>query len=571
MAELSALARRLMLYDEPQTPDSNPNQTTNNLAIYDPSTWVTPTPIQLNPSATPASQLPNMYGTAPNYGAPPPTNELTVYDPSYSTTGGARPGNELLRPAADSAAQNLGSYSDPLSSILAPPQVPQTDLSGLLAALQGGPGGADAISSRSDQFLSALINQLGPAPQMPQMDVNKMAADQIQLQYGQQEQAIRNAMQELANQSAMNQQTQSTYGANADTALQGIYDALRNDLYRNQGQVANVYGQTQGSVRNSYDEASDALTGLKNSVVGQLGGTADQLGIQQGMGSPLARILSNFSTMQGGNLQNKATSLAGLGRDQANQLALGDRQISGAESQGATARKDLALGVQQALAQLALQSQTQQGGLESQLTGLEVQKPADYRTNVNNLNQMLYNMQRQSRLDQLGEMVQLGTLQQGQENIDLKAQQGQSSNALGIAQLALQQQKLNQEYALATDPLKRAQIAQQMDLLNSQSQYYQSRAGYYDAGGAAGTANKGTHGDLLEQFLDAPQPGLWGDTGAGPQFRSGILGVINDAGQQAKLMGGDPYAIALAQLATQPGNLDMNGLRAALQRYFKGS
>jgi hypothetical protein len=514
-------------------------------------------------AAQPATSAINSSYTGPNQYPNDPSS--LGYQPS--TTGGARPGDELLRSSADSAANNLLAGSNTQGQLPSPAGTPSIDFGAILAAAGAGSG---AGGTDPNAFLAALMQQLGPAPQMPQMDVNKMALDQIQLQYGQQEQAFKNAIQQLANTSQQNQQVQTQYGQTADTRLQAIYDALRNDLYRNQGQVADIYGQTQGSVRGSYDQASDALSQLNNQVIQQLGGTADQLGIQQGMGNPLARILSSYQTMQGGNLQNKATSLAGLSMDQANQLALGDRQIGAAANQGATARKDLAMNVQNALAQLGLQTQTQQGGLQSQIAALEAQKPADYRTAVNNLAQMQYNMQRQARQDQLGSMVQLGTLQQGQENINLKQQEAANSLGLGMGNLSLQQAKLQQDYNLATDPLKRAQLAAQIDLLGAQGQYYQDRGTYYANGGTQ-TADKSLHGDLLNNFLTSEQPGLWGPQGSGPQFRSSVLGLINDANTQAKALGVDPYAYALQQLLSAPGNLDQGGLMAALQRYYKGT
>lgn len=446
---------------------------------------------------------------------------------------------------------------------------------GATSSDMGGNGGGGG------DYLQQLLAALGPAPAAPQYDPAQLARDTINTQYGSQESALQRAMdaaQALYNQQS---QTQTLYGQGADKRLADLYAALKNDLGRGQVATRQNYGQTMSDVGQTYDQAGHSLEQLNSGIVNRLMGSAQQLGIQQGAGSPLERLMQSYQTMAGSNIQNKATSLSGLNTDAANSLALGQMGINSSEKQGATERADMARSVQQALANLGLSNAQSQTEFQGQMADLEGKKASDYRTTLAGLAQSQYEQQRQSRLDQLAELVQLGTLDTQRQYMGIRQQTADQNFQLGLGnlqinqgQLELQRQKLQQDYALATDPAKQAQIMAQIQQIGSQIDLNNSRTNYYNQGGAQGS--KQVHNDSLLQFFASPQQGLWGNEGAGPKFQSALTdpqnGLITKAQQDAKLLGGDPFTLATARAAevAKANGLNLNGLLNAIAIYFRG-
>jgi hypothetical protein len=438
------------------------------------------------------------------------------------------------------------------------------------------PGPAtQATGGPSGDFLSQLMSALGPAPQAPSYDPKQVALDTISQQYGSQESAINRAMQNTDNLYQTQIGAQQKYGANADQRLQAVYDALNNDLVKGQGQTSQNYDQASKSVGSSYDQATQGLSELNNQIGGQFLQNADKLGITQGAASPLSKLQQTYAMMQGTNLQNKANSLAGLSQDQANFLGLGQSGIDSSRKQGAQARADVATQVRSALAQLGLSNAQTQTEYQGQLTDLEKNKASDYRNLLQQLGQSQYEQQRQSRLDQLAELVQLGTLDTQRQYMGIRQQTADQNYQLGLGNLGLQQQKLQLELAQTNDPLKRQQLQAQIDSLNANSQQSLAQADYYSRGGSQG--QKGPYNDVLLQWLSQSQPGLWGSEGAGPKFQKALYdpaeGLIPKAQSNSYQTGMDPFTYATSQVPgiAQAQGLDLNGLLRALQLYFKGA
>lgn len=486
----------------------------------------------------------------------------------------------LKSPNVSQTVSTLSGSRPPVSGLgptaTAPPAGP-------LDAATGAYGGG------SNDFLAQLLASLGPAPQAPSFDPKQMALDLIAQQYGAQEGSLERARKNTQSAFKTQEDAQRLYGQGADTRLQQLYDALQNDLYRGQDATARNYNQASQAVRGSYDEATQSLNTLNESIIGRLLNSASDLGIEQGAGTPLAQLQQQFATMAGTNLQNEANSLSGLNQDQANFLGLGQAEINSSRKRGVQARQDVQTQVQQALAQLGLAGAQAETEFQGQITDLEKGKAADYRTTLSQLGQQQYEQQRQSRLDQLAELIQLGTLDTQRQHLGLEGQVANQNYQLGLGRLGIQQgqldlnselgrarldveiQKLQSDLAKENDPYKRAQIEAQINHLNAQTNYLNN-------GGAKGS--QGPFNDVLLRFLSSPQAGLWGTEGAGPKFQDALYnptsGLFNKAAQQADMFGVDPftYATGLVTNPQQGGldlkNLDLNGLLRALQLYYKG-
>jgi len=426
------------------------------------------------------------------------------------------------------------------------------------SAPAGSPGG-------SNDFLAQLVAQLGPAPSMPSFDPAQVAKDQIQLQYGQQEDALKNALAQLGISYDAGVKEQQTYGKEAGDRLTQVFNALASDLNANQGKTQGYYDTAQQGIGSAYDQAAGTLQKTNSDIVNNLLANADRLGIAQGAGTPLSRIEELYAQMAGSNASRKATSLAGLDTDRANQLALGQSQISSSQRQGAQAQTDLAQQVETALAQLGLQNSQQQGNIYQQQASLENNKAADLRNTTAQLANSLYNQQRQSRLDQLAELIQLGTLDTQRQKLAIDSQTAQNSSALDWAKLAETTRADDLQHQL--DALK----GNQMD---TQTALDQAKLDQLNLGPGP------TYGNQLQDFLQTPQEGLWGAGGAGPIFQTVVNDLINKANQQAISPAGgksgvDPFQYALSQslnFGANSGHPDINiaGLQEAIRRYYTG-
>lgn len=455
-------------------------------------------------------------------------------------------------------------------------QASAPDLSGAMAALQTAYGNVQQPTSIMDQLSSLL----GNGPELPQMDINKEAQNQINSKYLPQEQALQTQGTKLAQQYGQGVNEQQLYGSKADAALQQIFAALANDLGGARDRTAGYYDQAQGQVGGSYDEASQALANLNQGVMGQLRQSAGDLGIEAGLGSPTSRIMQGYQTAQTGNIQNKAISQAGLGTSRANQSALMEDMIGGSARQGATARSDVASQVQAALAQLGLANARGQSDILGQETALARQKPMDLQSAITALTQSQYEQQRQAQADRLAQITGLGDLDIKNQQLQMSGQNQQLDLAKAMADLQGKQATASSDFALKQQAQQGTPLDQLLKMM--QAQNYQTTSDLnktrmdqlVNPPVKSGTPRP----ELLTQFLNTPQEGLWG-TQAGPNFSSIFSGtdpstnIILDAQQQAKLTGVDPYTYATSLVNDPervPAFLNKQGVMKALQLFFRG-
>lgn len=495
-----------------------------------------------------------------------------------SPTGGARPGEELLRPAADSAANLLAAQQKP------PPPQPtpaaanystQYDDSGFAAALAALSGGVQLPPSIMDQ----LMQQLGPAVNMPTRDLNKEAQTSIDLKYTPQEDAIKQAMTQLGLNYNQAVGAQQGYGQKADTALKQIYDALQTSMGAGQTRASGYYDQAKGQTGSAYDQAIESLAGLNQGIVNQLGGEASALGIEAGSRDPLARILRNYGSQQGAQITGKANALANLNTSGANTLALGEQQMGSAARQGAQSRSDVATQVLQSLSNLGLANAQSKNEYLNQQTELAKMKPLELQQTLAGLQQAQYEQQRQARQDRLGEMTGLGNLDLGQQRNFLTAQ-GQNldlkkSTASLLGQQATSKNTFNLEQAKATNPLDLAIKNAQLSNLGLTGQKTTAEINALNNPQARPTSTT-RYADKMQSFLDSPANGLWGSS-AGPNFRGMVQSIVSTADSAITGSGKsvtDPYQYALQLIDSSPDvakyGLNKDGLKKALSLYYTG-
>lgn len=445
------------------------------------------------------------------------------------------------------------------------------DLSGALAALQGGQ--AAPLTS----ILPDLQSLLGAAPSLPTTDINKQAQNQIDLKYGGQENAIKQALQQIASQTQIQQGQQQQYGQQADQSLQSIFSALQSDLGAGAKQSQQNYADTRSAVGGSYDTAQQGLGDLNSSILSKISQSLGGLGLGQAMPQPLSQIEQGYQQQQGANINNKATALAGIDSSSANQAANMQNFQNSANRQGATTRADLATSVQQALANIGLAGSQAQNSQIGQLSTLEQQKPLDLQNLIAQLTQTQYQQQEQAQKDRLGEITGLGGLDiQNQQN--QIAQQGQQTDLqTALAKLlgdqATSQATINAQY---NNPLTVAKTASEIQN-NQANAAYKGAQTTNLANPQAPPTQSTVFPSSLDSFLHSPQSGLWGAGGAGPRFSGDLQGLIQQAQKQsspngAPLPASQEYAWALQQLPNIPDFAQLNpeGLRTALRLFFTG-
>lgn len=442
------------------------------------------------------------------------------------------------------------------------------DLSAALAALQGGQGAAPS------SILPDLQSLLGAAPTPPSVDINKEAQNQIDLQYGGQEDAIKNALQSIASQTTNQQNQQTQYGQTADASLANIFAALQSQLGQGQQASQQLYGDTGTAVGNSYDTAQQGLQGLNSDVLAKIQQSLGGLGIQQAASVPVSRIEEGYQQQQGANIANKATALAGLDTSAANQNATMQNFADSAARQGATTRSDLATSVQQALANIGLAGSQAQNQQISSLATLEKQKPLDLANLVTQLTQTQYQQQEQAQQDRLAQITGLGNLDVANQKNQIDAQGNQTSLQTALAKI-LSDQATSQAQINATtnNPLTNAKTISEIE--NNQANTDNTNAKTTQVGQVAPTAST-TYPQALESFLQSPQTGMWG-TVAGPSFSGEVSGLISGAQGKTDASGkalpaAQEYQAALDQLRADPNASKYNqqGLLNALSLYFTG-
>src|SRR5204862_1879973 len=115
----------------------------------------------------------------------------------------------VIRPSAQQPSQAVPYYLQapapapppppPPKPVAAPPPPPPGTPG--VSGTPSGPMSLDSLMAgqsgpmqSSEDFIKGLLAQLGPAPAMPSFDPAAVAADQIKLQYGAQEDAFKNAL-----------------------------------------------------------------------------------------------------------------------------------------------------------------------------------------------------------------------------------------------------------------------------------------------------------------------------------------------------------------------------------------
>lgn len=461
--------------------------------------------------------------------------------------------------------------------------IPGIDISGAIQILQGAMGQYQPPTS----IMDSLTSLLGKAPDLPQIDINKTANDQINAQYLGKENALAKQLQDLNNIYGQGVNEQQTYGKNADQSLQSIFADLANQLGASKQQMSGIYGQAQGETGKSFDTADQRLAAIKDSITNQLQQSLGSLGIEQAMPGPLSRILENYGNHASQMVNNRAISTDALNRGQANQLGLIQDMIASGQRQGASARSDVAQSVLGALSQLQLANAQGKSDISNQESLLAQQKPLDLANAIASLTQQQYAQQRQAQQDRLAEITGLGNLDLGQQRIANDAYNSyagrQQSLAEAMANLDLQAQKGNQDAASQMAKLQQdyqtqmatlsAKYNNPLDDMLKQMQI-QNLAARTDQIGQPTPNWNSTYQDRLQSFLSTPQPGLWG-TQAGPRFTDEVNSLIQAAANQPKVGSAfDPYNYAVSQAQVDPNitklGLNLPGILQALQVYYRG-
>lgn len=467
------------------------------------------------------------------------------------------------------------------------------DYNALMASIASGMGGGSEGSGSSaldslrlggtTSIMDSLMKQLGAAPNMPVMDIQKMAQNAISTKYNPAYQAIADRLASMGIEFQQGQSREQGYGQRADTALQGIYDALSKAMQEGNQRTLGYYDQAGQTSESSYDRAMAALQGLNQQVQGQLGKSAAGIGAASPTDptGPLGRILANYASQQSANIGNKANTLSNLATTRANAGQFGESQLARAQNTGAQTRGDVAQQVQQALSQLNLGKVRGEGELGREKMALQKQQPLDLERIIGELTNQQYTMQEEARKNRLAEMVGLGNLDLGQQRNQISSQGNQVS--LAKAQSQAKSSKTSDTFArqkfLAENvpaPPNTPQGQKQAATKASTSLTQARQENIVNPQIKPTIAAQGPV--AMKQFLDTPQNGLWGDK-AGPKFREAVQTLIDMAEQRGAGGINNPQQAALSLIQNDSlfgksgkyKSLNKGGLESAIIAYFTGT
>lgn len=577
------------LYGSTPTIKSAANQIGMNQASYPslPTGPTAPTQGPVGPTPAQIQQAINLPAYVPPAGTGP--------KPSYMTSVGGsvtqQAGKVVPTPAPGGGG---GVQPDPNGQYYA-------DLNDLFAA--GDMSGALSQLNVPDLQLGSIYNQLmqqlGPVPNLPTINVNDVANRRIASVYDPQYAAIDQAIRGLQDQYNFGVNQENSYGANADTALKNTYDALAAQLGAANQRTAGEYDQNAQAQGAAFDQAAQAMQALNDRVTARLGQQAGAAGQQNDPQSYIGRIMESYAGNQAADTQQKANVLQNIAAQRAAAQQYGESQVNQANKTGAQARADVATDVQSQLANLLMSLNQGTNQYNQQRTQLDLQKPRDLQDMIDQLNAQQYQQQEAARQARLAEMNTLGNLDINQQKNQVAAR-GQSVDlAKAKASIAAEQAKSRQS-AVATAQANKPNTgmnAAKVANLNADTNLKNQKAAQV---GVPQPTMQQLGTEAFQKFLSTAQDGYWGPLGAGPRFTAAINGIIDAVARStdAKTLTGavnpqfDPYQTASNLLATLANaknqsmkvganqgvgtanidihNLNMDALRKAIQYKYTG-
>ena len=356
-----------------------------------------------------------------------------------------------------------------------------------------------------------------------------LATNQFQIEMVPQEQSLQNTLQQLQGTADRDMTAQSKYGDIADKRIGDIGTQLQSTLQGNVGKIQDIYNQGQQSVGSAYDQASQVLQGAGQSIQQNLQGTADRLGLQQGLQSrsqfdlnPQQRLQTNLDLMVGRNASAKAAGTANLATLGTQLSAIAQKAVGDSAQNTAQKRQDTAYSVLKTIGDIQTKTNESTQEILGKYQSLASVAGAKFNSLLSSATTARTAIERQNAMDALKVQMDLANLQIKQERNQIaasKAAKVDDPNSLA-----------NQKTQLEIDKLKR-------------------------------DADKGSYISDAQgnsQLMDYLNQSRGGGALSGTQY-AGIQNFINKNAGAASALNTDPYKY-LTMLAQQQSASGKDGL-----------
>jgi hypothetical protein len=341
------------------------------------------------------------------------------------------------------------------------------------------------------QFMPS--NQAPPVPPGVNPQDWERANLQTNLQYGGQESNVYDQLDTLQQFLGRDVDAQQKYGLIQDKNLADVASQLGTQLHAGTQATEEIFKQGVTATGGVYDELAQTLGKTGEDVEAALTTQAGRLGQRAaltGYENPLSRIQAEVAGMKGRAATSKAGALSNLISLGAQMQGIAQSRESGAATEFAQRRGNLASSVQSAITKLQLQAMGDTKSLLKSLSTIVAQKGLALQENLNALQTARSEAEREAIKDQIA------------------AQDREFDNMIKLRDMALKE---------STAETKAATAAAEAETL---------------------TSAFGSHG-LTVWMKDTNQPG---------KFKGMARRFIDDAVAEALDTGDDPYKLAMSKI-----------------------
>lgn len=422
-----------------------------------PNVGPAPAPYQIQGQAPAPWQMPQM----PDFNIPNPPAPMGLQDIQQAIAG--MPGGQIATP-------NLPSYQGtvPAPQYVAPPQYGNFQSLLTQYGLLPDVNNAQAMQSYMQAPSIGGASFSGVNTSLPDYNPTQSLDERVQayltMQYGGTEASINKALQDMAQEYALQKGTQEQYGQLGDAKLAELYQQLRGNVAGGATDIAGLFGTAQQGINQAYGDASAAVQSSGQQVGNNVQQLAERLGLQQALPEGLANI-GDYQTQALGDIaKNQASSQGLLDAYNAILQSANARDVSNVDTLGTNKRADLQSLIGGNLASLMHQYNTGRGDVQQQLTNLNIERGGAAVDRYATLEDQLYERKYRKSLDE----ANLGV-----ENARLGLQASEINQRGQIASQEIQLKKQDAMYNALRD-------TQQFAFQNANLQYM-SQKDYQDS------------------------------------------------------------------------------------------
>lgn len=343
----------------------------------------------------------------------------------------------------------------PVISKSAPPIVPTTSATGGSSATPK----KTASKVPGGSFINPLPGSTSTlSPKDQEAADRAKAEDLISIQFDPYQNELQRQLQLMQMQKQRDLATQENYAGIADERLKGIYDELNALLQGSTGRTQALYQQAGQEARGAYQDATksiqDAAQGARSGLISD----ASQLGLEEALTDPLAKIQQELVQATGRNATSQAGAVSNLSGMKANMTALAEMDIRNAGQEGAQQRSQLANTVAQNMGDIISLANEAEFNNLGQLADLAQTRGAATRQAYEDVVNARTDRERQERQDRLAEELARNaqllqerglSLQESQLGLQREGQQFGQQVTLQQLEMQKQQHELNMQQAQA--------------------------------------------------------------------------------------------------------------------------